>query len=352
MEIDMAIRSICSFFFLFLLVSPNLPAEAREHIVIVGSSTIYPFAQAVTKSFSEKTGQPLPHLKSTGSGGGLQLFCQGIGDEHPDITNASRRIKRSELDLCRTNGVNDIIEIKIGYDGIVFASSTDALPMNLSAKDLYLAIAAQVPATGPGENLIPNPYTNWKEINSTLPDTNIEILGPPPTSGTRDAFSELALEKGCSTFPWIKTIKKRDKQRFRNVCRTIRDDGHFIEAGERDDLIIGNLLQSRLLHGIFGYNFLMQNPDKLQAALINSIVPNMETIASGAYPLSRALYFYVKKKRIVEIPAIADYIESFTDEESWGPDGYLAKMGLIPLDTSERDHYRHSGQNGTVLRFD
>ncbi|WP_321372420.1 substrate-binding domain-containing protein [uncultured Desulfuromusa sp.] len=316
------------------------PLHAREQIKIVGSSTVYTFAQAVTKSFSEKTGYPLPDIISTGSGAGLQIFCQGTGDEHPDITNASRRIKRSEYDLCLANGVKNIIELKIGYDGIVVANSTKAQDLKLSIKDLYLALAKEVPDPDGQQLLILNPYTHWQQINSTLPDEKIEILGPPPTSGTRDAFSELALEQGCQQYPWIKAIKKRDKKRFQKICRTVRNDGYFIEAGERDDLIVKNLEFAPQATGIFGYNFLARDLDNLQGATIDGITPEVKTIASGDYPLSRALYLYIKKDRIGEVPGLEKYLQEFTSETAWGPNGYLADLGLVVMPDKERRDYR------------
>ena len=334
---------------IFITICLITSSHAREQIKIVGSSTVYTFAQAVTKDFSEKTGYPLPDIISTGSGGGLQMFCQGGGDKHPDITNASRRIKRSEYDLCQANGVKDIIEVKIGYDGIVVANSTKVQGFLLSIKDLYLALARQVPAPGSEKKLIINPYTNWQQINSTLPDQKIEVLGPPPTSGTRDAFSELALEKGCQQYSWIKAIKKRDKKKFQKICRTMRDDGYFVEAGERDDLIVKNLELAPQATGIFGYNFLARDAENLQGATIEGVAPKVQTIASGEYPLSRALYFYVKKDRLDKVPGLEQYLLMFTSETTWGPDGYLADLGLVTMPEEERHHFRQVIEQRNLL---
>lgn len=333
----MTLLKIC----LLILITISLvsPSHAREQIKIVGSSTVYPFAQAVTKVFSEKSGYPLPDIIPTGSGGGLQLFCQG-GDASPDITNASRRIKRSEYDLCQSNGVKDIIEVKIGYDGIVMAYSSKVPGLQLSIRDLYLALASKVPAPTGEERLVINPYFNWQQINPDLPDRKIEVLGPPPTSGTRDAFSELALEKGCQQFHWIKAIKKRDKQKFRQICQTVRNDGYFVEAGERDDLIVNNLEGSPQAAGIFGYNFLARDKENLQGATIEGVAPTVQTIASGDYPLSRALYFYVKKERLGKVPGLEQYLQLFASETAWGPDGYLVDLGLVTMPEKERHHYR------------
>ena len=345
----MNILKVCLPIFITLILFTS--SHAREQIEIVGSSTVYPFAKAVTEDFSKNTGHPLPHILSTGSGGGLKMFCQGSGDDYPDISNASRRIKRSEYDLCQANGIQDIIEVKIGYDGIVFANSSTSEKFQLTINDLYLAVARQVPDPGGEERLIMNPYTNWQQINSTLPDQKIEILGPPPTSGTRDAFSELALERGCQHYPWIKSIKKRDKKKFQKICRTVRDDGHFVEAGERDDLVVKNLEFAPEATGIFGYNFLARDSENLQGATIDGISPEVQTIASGDYPLSRALYFYVKKDRLGKVPGLTQYLQLFTNESTWGPAGYLATLGLITMPEEERHQFRQVIEQESPLDF-
>lgn len=338
--------------FLFLTLLADVTSSyAGEHIKIAGSSTVYPFAQAVTKVFSEKFDYPLPDIKSTGTGGGLQLFCQGNGDEYPDITNASRRIKRSEFDLCQSNGVKEIIEVKIGYDGIVVAHSNQVSALQLSIRDLYLALAREVPAPGGEERLVLNPYVNWKQINPNLPDQKIEVLGPPPTSGTRDAFSELALDEGCQQYPWIKAIKKQDKQKFRQICRTLRADGHFVEAGERDDLVVKNLEGAPLAAAIFGYNFLARDTEKLQGATIEAVPANVQTIASGDYPLSRALYFYVKKARLGQVPGLEQYLLLFSSEATWGPDGFLADLGLVTMPEKERRQSRQAIEQRILLNL-
>ncbi|MBN1959288.1 MAG: substrate-binding domain-containing protein [Desulfuromonadales bacterium] len=314
-------------------------ALAEQPIKIVGSSTVYPFAKAVAEAFSEKTGHPLPELTTTGSGGGLKLFCAGNSPDTPDITNASRRIKRSEYDLCQKNGVTKILEIKIGYDGIVLANAKAAPDFQLTTRELYLALAAQVPNPDNSGKLIPNPYVRWAQINPDLPDMTIEVLGPPTTSGTRDAFSELALDQGCQEFPWLKQIKKRDKSSFRKVCRTLRTDGYFIEAGERDDLIVENLQKSPQAMGIFGYNFLARDREHLKGAIVNGIKPSEETIASATYPLSRALYFYVKADRLDRVTGLVDYINEFTSAETWGSGGYLSRLSLVPMPKKEQQLY-------------
>jgi len=305
-------------------------AVARESIEVVGSSTVYPFSTVVAERYGRASGKATPKIESTGSGGGLKLFCSGVGTNYPDITNSSRRIKASEFKLCQANGVREIIEVQIGSDGIVIANSVDAPPMQLSRKDIFLALAAQVPGAVEGE-LIENPYTTWNEVNPALPNTPIEVLGPPPTSGTRDAFAELGMEGGCKTFGWIKAMKKTSKRSYKSVCRTIREDGRYIEAGENDNLIVQKLEANPAALGIFGFSFLDQNADKVQGAQIESVTPSFESIADKSYPISRPLFFYVKKAHVGVVPGIQGYLNEFTSEKAWGEEGYLAEKGMIPL---------------------
>ncbi|MEM7124076.1 MAG: substrate-binding domain-containing protein [Pseudomonadota bacterium] len=309
-------------------------AQARDQIRIVGSSTVFPFSTAVAEKFGEKTDFPTPVVESTGSGGGLKLFCGGVGEEHPDITNASRRIKESEVALCAENGVADIIEVKIGFDGIVIANSVEAAQMDIGLRELWMALAAEVPDGNGG--FVANPYTNWSDIDASLPNYAIRVLGPPPTSGTRDAFVELAMEGGCKQFDEVKALKESDEDRYDEICQSIREDGAFVEAGENDNLIVNKLEADPDAFGIFGYSFLTQNDDKVQGSLISGEAPTFENIADGAYPVSRSLYFYVKTAHIGVVPGIDEYIVEFTDEGTWGPFGYLANKGLIPLPDDER----------------
>jgi phosphate transport system substrate-binding protein len=324
-------------------------AVARDYISIVGSSTVYPFATVVAEQFGKTTKFKTPKVESTGSGGGLKLFCAGVGVEHPDIANASRRIKKSEQELCAKNGVKDIIEVKVGYDGIVLGQSKAAPTLNLTRRDIFLALAKQVP--GPDGKLIDNPYKTWKDVNPSLPDTKIEVLGPPPTSGTRDAFSELAMEGGCSTFGWIKDLKKADENAYLKVCHTVREDGAYIEAGENDNLIVQKLQANPAAVGIFGFSFLDQNADKLKGAMIEGKEPTFDAIADGEYPVSRSLYFYVKKAHIGVIPGMQEYLAEFTSDKAWGPDGYLADRGLIPMPEKERAEYAADVRNLSLLKL-
>ena len=320
---------------------------ARDYIAIVGSSTVYPFATVVAEQFGKTTAFKTPKIESTGSGGGLKLFCAGVGVEHPDITNASRRIKKSEVDKCAANGIADIIEIKIGYDGIVMANSKKSAAFKLTRKDIFLALAAKVPDPKGGTNLVENPYRTWKDLNPSLPNVKIEVLGPPPTSGTRDAFLELAMEKGAQSFDFIKKMRKSDKNMYKKIAHTIREDGAYIEAGENDNLIVQKLQANPNALGIFGFSFLDQNTDKIQGSYVEGTAPTFDNIADGKYPVSRPLFFYVKKAHVNVIPGMMEYLEEFTSEKAWGPDGYLPEKGMIPMPDAERKEYR---LNATALR--
>jgi phosphate transport system substrate-binding protein len=311
-------------------------ALARDYISIVGSSTVYPFATTVAEHFGQSTKFKTPKIESTGSGGGLKLFCAGVGVDDPDITNASRRIKVSEYETCQAKGIKDIVEVIVGFDGIVVANSKKAQQLDLTPRDVFLALAKDVPDPAGGDKLIPNPYKTWKGVNPALPDTKIEVLGPPPTSGTRDAFSELAMEAGCKSFDFIKAMKKTDKKKYKAVCHGIREDGAYIEAGENDNLIVQKLEANPDALGIFGFSFLDQNTDQIQGSKVNGVEPDFETIASGEYPVSRSLYFYVKKAHVGTIPGIEGYVAEFTSDKAWGDEGYLADKGLIPLPEDKR----------------
>ena len=312
-------------------------AEARDQIRIVGSSTVFPFAAVVAEEFGKTTDNKTPVVESTGSGGGLKLFCAGVGVGHPDITNASRRIKLSEVDRCAENGVTDITEVKFGFDGIVLANSKAIEPFSITLQQLFLALAKDVPSDG---GMVANPNQTWADVDASLPAVEIEVLGPPPTSGTRDAFVELAMEGGCKTFPDIKALKKQDKKAYKALCHSIREDGAFVEAGENDNLIVQKLKANPSALGIFGYSFLDQNRDKVQGSTIDGIAPDFDTIADGSYPVSRSMYFYVKKAHVGVIPGIDEYVATFTDEDAWGPYGYLADKGLIPLPDADREAMR------------
>ncbi len=312
------------------LAGTHALAQSRDYISVVGSSTVYPFSTVVAERFGKAAGGATPKIESTGTGGGFKLFCGGVGTGHPDIANASRQIKKAEFDACQANGVKDIIEVQIGFDGIVLANSVNTAPMQLTPKDIFLALAKGIPAKY-GPKLVPNPNKTWKDVNPALPDTKIEVLGPPPTSGTRDAFVELAMEAGCSSFEWIKDLKKVNEAEYKNICHTLREDGAFVEAGENDNLIVQKLAANPKAVGIFGFSFLEQNSDKVHGAVINGVAPSFEAIASKTYPVSRPLFMYAKKAHIGVVPNMQGFLAEFTSEKAWGEDGYLADKGMIPM---------------------
>lgn len=331
------------------LIALNALAEGRDTINIVGSSTVYPFATVVAEKFGKKTDFKTPKIESTGSGGGMKLFCAGIGLNTPDITNSSRAIKKSEYEKCQENGVTEITEVKIGYDGIAVANSIKSVQFSLTRKDLFLALAKKVPNPDGSQTLLDNPYKTWKQVNPALPDSNIEVLGPPPTSGTRDAFTELAMEGGCKQFDWIKAMKKSDKNAYKQVCHTVREDGLYIEAGENDNLIVQKLEKNPNALGIFGYSFLEQNDDKVQGSIIEGKAPEFETIADGSYPISRPLLFYVKNAHFNAIPGLKEFLQEFSSEGAMGEEGYLLDKGLIPLPEDKRMKLRNDVKNGKKL---
>ena len=320
-----------------LTLSATAFAQAgRDYVYVVGSSTVYPFATVVAERFGRSSEFKTPKIEATGSGGGLKLFCDGVGVDYPDVANSSRAIKQSEVDSCAANGVTDIVEVKIGYDGIAIANSKKAAPMELSLRDIFLALAKDVPDPNGGEKLVANPYKTWKDVNPALPDQAIEVLGPPPTSGTRDAFAELAMEGGCKTFDWIKAMKSADKSQYKATCHTVREDGPYVEAGENDNLIVQKLDTNPKALGIFGFSFLDQNLDKMQGSAIAGVKPEFDSIADGSYPISRPLYFYAKNAHAEVIPGMREYLGAFTSEKAWGEVGYLSDRGRMPMPVEER----------------
>ena len=332
------------FFLSFLNFVFIYSVTSRDQINVVGSSTVYPFSTVVAENFGNKTGIKVPKIESTGSGGGMKLFCKGLGTGHPDITNASRRIKKNEFNQCKENGI-DVVEIKVGYDGIVIANSKKAKLLNLTKRQIFLALAKQVPeGNKEGGNLIDNPNKKWSDIDPNLPNKKIEVLGPPPTSGTRDAFNELAIEGGCKTFPKLKAIKKQDNKKYKAICRAVREDGAFIEAGENDNLIVQKLVENENAFGVFGFSFLIENEDKIQGSTVDGMAPTMETIADKSYGVSRPLYFYVKLAHVDVIPGIREFLAEYTSDDSWGPGGYLEERGMIPMPENEREFFKKNAE--------
>ena len=326
-------------------------AAGRSNINIVGSSTVYPFTTVVAEYFGNKTGKPTPKVESTGTGGGMKLFCAGVGLDTPDFTDASRRIKKSEYENCNSHGVNKITEIQVGYDGIVVANAKKGPDFKLTRKDLYLALAKQVPAKDGSHKLVDNPYKFWNEVNPTLPHEKIEVLGPPPTSGTRDAFDELALQGGCKQFDWIAAIKKQEKHKFKAICQSIREDGAYIEAGENDNLIVQKLVANPSAMGVFGFSYLDQNTDKIKGALVDGSEPTFENIAAKDYPLSRPLFIYAKVAHVGKVPGMKEFVYEYTTEDSFGEDGYLVDRGLIPMPEAMREKVRKEARTFKSFKF-
>jgi phosphate transport system substrate-binding protein len=302
-----------------LLVLGNV-AEARDQINIVGSSTVYPFTTTVAEQFGRIGKFKTPKVESTGTGGGIKLFCNGVGPQHADAVNASRQMKKSEFDTCVKNGVSEILEIKIGYDGLTIAENKAGKLSGLSRKDVYLALAKTVP--GPNGTMIPNPYKTWRDVNPTLPAVKIEVYGPPPTSGTRDSFHELYMEVGCEL-------------ENKKACHAIREDGAYVEAGENDNLIAQKLISNVNALGVFGYSFLEENLGKLKGLKIEGVEPTFETISDGSFPASRPLFVYIKKAHIGTIPGIKEFAEEYVSVRALGDEGYLSERGLVSLPAKE-----------------
>ena len=313
--------------FLALVATPAF--AARDQIRIVGSSTVYPFTTAVAEAFGKASGMKTPVVESTGTGGGMKLFCSGLGEDTPDFTNASRRIKKSEFDDCTKNGVTEVVEIKVGFDGLSVAQSKAGKPFELTKTQIFLALAKEIP--GADGKLIANPNKMWSDVDKALPATKIEVLGPPPTSGTRDSFAELVMSSGAEKIDSLKALKEKDAKAFEAVWKAMREDGAYVEAGENDNLIVQKLDANPDAVGVFGFSFLEQNAEKIQDIKIDGIAATYETIADGSYKVSRPLYVYAKKQHIGTVPGMKEFIAEYASEKAIGADGYLADKGLINL---------------------
>jgi phosphate transport system substrate-binding protein len=313
-------------------------AEARDQIRIVGSSTVYPFTTTVAEQFGKTSGMKTPVVESTGTGGGMKLFCAGVGEGHPDATNASRRMKKNEFEDCQKNGVKDIVELNIGFDGLTLAQSKQGSPIKLTLGQLFLALAKEVP--GPDGKLVANPYKNWSDIDRSLPNIKIEVLGPPPTSGTRDSLHELFMEKGAEQVPALEALKKSDPKAFEKAWKTIREDGAYVEAGENDNVIVQKLEANRNAFGIFGYSFLEENAAKLRGVALDGVPPEFENITSGKYKGARRMYVYIKKQHVGLVPGLDKFAAEYVSNKAIGEDGYLAKKGLVTLPKGELETVR------------
>ena len=329
-------------------------AEARDRIQIVGSSTVFPYAQAVAEEYANKTGNEAPVVESTGTGGGMKIFCGGVGEGTPDVTGASRAMKKSEWELCQKNGVTKVTEVLIGYDGLSMAVSRKGQQLDLTKEQIFKALASEVPVDG---KLVANPYTKWSEVDASLPGIKIQVFGPPPTSGTRDAFVELAMHKGCKSLDFFKAKKAElDKKAFKKYvkanCSRMRQDGPFIEAGENDNLIVQRLDADPGAYGIFGYSFLFENQDKLQPVKVKGVEPSMESIGDGSYGISRPLFFYIKNAHRGVIEGLNEFIAEYVGEEAMGPDGYLSERGLVVLPDDKRNEVQNAAtEAGGMTRY-
>jgi phosphate transport system substrate-binding protein len=310
-------------------------SASDDRIAVVGSSTVFPFSSAAAEKFSATGRFKTPRVESTGTGGGFAIFCRGLGGELPDIANASRQIKKSEFDTCVTNGVTDIVEIKLGFDGIVIASAKSGTKIALTKYEVYQALAKEL-YSAETKTFVPNPNTNWNQINPALPNTKIDVMGPPPTSGTRDAFVELVMEKGAEERPELADLKKSDDKEFKRRASTLREDGAWKDSGENDNLIVQALSRSPEQFGVFGFSSFEENVDRLQAATLNGKAPSTEAILSGEYGASRSLYFYVKKANVGVVPGLQEFANELVSDQAAGLRGYLRGRGMVPLHPDER----------------
>ena len=331
-----------------LSISPAF--AARDQIRIVGSSTVYPFTTAVAEAFGKATGMKTPVVESTGTGGGMKLFCAGAGEDSPDFTNASRRIKKAEFDDCQKNGVTDIVEIKVGFDGIALAHAKEAKGFDLTKLQLFLALAKEVPDKN--GKMIANPNKLWSDIDAKLPATKIEVLGPPKTSGTRDSFAELAMGAGAEKIDSLKALKEKDSKAFDAIWKAMREDGAYVEAGENDNLIVQKLQANPDAVGIFGYSFLEQNAKTIDDIKVDGVASTYETIADGTYKMSRPLFIYVKKSHMDTVPGMKEFIAEYASDKALGADGYLADKGLITLPADQAEKSMAMAKSLAVISAD
>jgi len=319
---------------------------ARDQVWAAGSSTVFPFATRVAEQFARKNGGKAPKVESLGTGGGIKLFCSGAGDAYPDVANASRRMTRAEFDLCQAKGVKDIVELKVGFDGIVIATDKDGADYNFKTEHLYLGLSATVLKGG---QFVKNPYKSWDEIGSGLPGNRIQVYGPPPTSGTRDAFVELGIEAGARKFPTVAELRSNNEKLFKQRVDPLRSDGAWIDAGENDNAIVQTLTKTPGSLGVFGYSFLEENMDKVKGARVGGVAPTANTIGDGSYPLSRSLYIYVKKASLGVSPGLKAFVAEFVSDAATGRGGYLADRGLIALPAGQHAAQKAAAEAGTSM---
>lgn len=332
---------------LAIIASPAF--AGRDQIRIVGSSTVYPFTTTVAEAFGKVSGKT-PVVESTGTGGGMKLFCAGLGEDKPDFTNASRQIKKSEFEDCAKNGVTEIVEVKVGFDGLSLAQSKDAGEVVLTKQQVFAALAKEIPDKD--GKLIANPNKLWSDVDPSLPAKKIEVLGPPPTSGTRDSFAELVMEKGAEKYESLAALKKSDAKAFEKVWKAMREDGAYVEAGENDNLIVQKLQANPDAIGIFGYSFLEQNTGTIKDVAVDGVKASYESIADGSYKVARPLFIYMKKQHVGTIPGMKEFIAEYVSEKALGPDGYLAEKGLVTLPEDQAKASRTAAMDLTVLTAD
>lgn len=318
----------------------------REGIWAAGSSTVFPFTTRVAENFSRSAGTAMPRVEALGTGGGIQAFCRGVGPHTPDVANASRRMKASEFDMCAMNGVAAIMEIKIGYDGLVVAIARSGPDLEFQGSDLYLALAKDVPG---GDGFIANPNRSWDQVRPGLPSSRILVYGPPPTSGTRDSWLELAMAPSAKALPAMAGLAEAGGTDFEQRAHTLREDGAWVDSGENDNAIVQVLTRTPGSIGVFGYSFLEQNSDAVKAASVNGVYPTLETIASGDYPVSRSMFIYVKLDHIGMTPGLDRFLTEFVSDAAMGPGGYLQDRGLVPLSDAEMAAQRQAVQARTPM---
>lgn len=319
---------------------------ARNQVWAAGSSTVFPFATRVAETVARTTGGTAAKVESLGTGGGIKLFCSGTGASYPDIATASRAMKKSEWDACQAAGVTDIVELKVGFDGIVLANAKASPTFDISREQIYRALAAELPQ---GAAFAPNTAATWSAVAPGLPNQRILAYGPPPTSGTRDAFVELAMEKGAEKVPALAALKKSNEDQFKEKAHTLRRDGAWVDAGENDNAIVQTLEKTPNALGVFGYSFLENNMDKVKAATVEGVAPSFETISNGSYPLSRSLYIYVKKANVGVTPGLREYVNAFVSDAAAGRGGYLQQRGLIALPEAEHATVKATAQALTPM---
>jgi phosphate transport system substrate-binding protein len=331
---------------LALLRGASSAHAARDYVWAAGSSTVFPFSTRTAENFAKKTGKKSPKIESLGTGGGIKMFCGGMGEKFPDIANASRPMKKSEFEACKAKGVNNIVELKIGFDGIVVAMDKKAPDYNFKLEHLYLGLGQNVLRGG---QFVANPYKTWKEIGAGLPANRILVYGPPPTSGTRDAWVELAIEAGAKKFPTVKALADKDDKAFKAKVDPMRTDGGWVDSGENDNAIVGTIEKTPGALGVFGYRFREENGNRIKGAAVNGVKPSAQTIANGSYPLARSLYIYVKKDQIGVTPGLKEFVSEFVSDAASGRGGYLQGRGLIPLPPAQHEAMKAAATKLTAM---